>query len=271
MQVALSLPQQYQRRTNVTTMSSKKKGYAFGFIGNNHQEKITAAVPPASETAKKQPPSPLMFGGKVLASQSISNAIYKENVDENKYFKSAFVYEFPSLHQAKAWYHHHHHDDASGSRTSNSSPTESLTKKPSASLEAATTMTTMTTTTTPEDDGILVVMEGDEYGDEFHGFSLFFIKVEDKEKFATYNPNESLKHYKSKRNAIKIVDAPIFVSGVTAATNSTEHYDMAVLIGFRTANEGKTWLESNEYKYPHGILRMETTSGYGIIISSSSK
>ena len=87
-------------------MSNKKKGYAFGFIGNN-QEKIAAAAPlPAETIKKKQPPSPVTFGGKIIANESVSSAIYKENVDDNKYFKSAFVYEFPSLHQAKAWYLH---------------------------------------------------------------------------------------------------------------------------------------------------------------------
>lgn len=134
-------------------------------------------------------------------------------------FSTAFIYEFPSLNNAQEWQRHR-------------------------GMQGG--------------DDLTVVLEDEEFGSDFRGFSIFFVKVEDWEKFAKYNPNESLSRYVSKRSAVKIADVP-------DATGAVKKFDAAVLIAFPTAETGKTWLESDEYK-PQGDLRKETSSGHGIVI-----
>lgn len=174
--------------------------------------------------------SPTSFGGKVLAIQSVEQAAYKENMEG---FTSAFVYEFPTMQNALDWYEA-------------ATPTKS---------EAA------ETNGEEEEDGpITVVLEGEDgqVGD-YKGFSVFFIKVHDKEKFAKYNPKESLATYRTWRIASPVKKASL-------ATTTANEFDMAVLIAFTLPEEGRAWLESEAYKKPHGDLRLAVTSGHGIVI-----
>lgn len=63
------------------------KAYAFGLIGIDSKQQCSSSL--------------AFFGGTMLADQTISCAAYRENVKD---FRSAFVYEFPSLQQANEWY-----------------------------------------------------------------------------------------------------------------------------------------------------------------------
>lgn len=165
------------------------------------------------------------FGGKSLAHQSIKDALFKENVDS---FQSAFVYEFPSLSNALRW-----------------------SKEVAKNQEQATHAV---------DNGPIVIMEDEEFGEALSGYSIFFIKVLDKEKFAQYNPSQSLEPYNHKRVATPIAKAP-------GSNENAKAFDAAVLIAFDSAEDGKAWLESKEYRFPHGELRLQSTSGHGVIIA----
>jgi len=87
--------------------------------------------------------------------------------------------------------------------------------------------------------GPTVVTESNQLLDQFKGFSVFFIKVLNKEAFSSYNPSESLQRYPHAR---------IFVptSRAAAALDGAEKFDASVLISFNTPGEGKAWLETSE-------------------------
>lgn len=166
-------------------------------------------------------PSPSVSSGRVIASQKIAKTNYEENMQD---FESAFVYEFPTLQDAMDW-----HDKGQDNAESD------------------------------YEQGPVVVSEGEQFGEAFGGFSLFLIKVEDKEKFKAYNPGESLSRYMSKKISVPLSKA--------AASTGTNGFDAAVLIAFPTAKDGEKWLVSDEYK-PQGELRFATTSGHGVVIST---
>ena len=141
-------------------------------------------------------------------------------------FDSAFVYEFPTLNDAVQW------------------------KKDFDALE--------------ENQGPMVVTESQPFDESFGGYSIFFIKVDDKAKFTAYNPNESLEKYRTQR-----LKVPLKQDTTVASPSTKEKFDAAVLIAFDTAEIGKEWLESDEYLKPHGELRLATTSGHGVVISAA--
>ena len=112
-------------------------------------------------------------------------------------------------------------------------------------------------------EGPMVILEGeDDDFDGYSGFSTFFIKVEDKSAFAKYSPVESLQQYNAKRCAVPIDKAVV--------KEDADDFDVAVLIAFPTAERGRAWLESEEYR-PHGELRMATTTGPGAIIGKTNQ
>ncbi|KAL3918536.1 MAG: hypothetical protein SGILL_004191 [Bacillariaceae sp.] len=189
--------------TSSSPATTNMKGYAFGLVTNTEF--------PA--------PSLAPFFGRSIANETIDTAVYKENMHN---FSSAFVYEFPTLQDAKQWYEDSTQQDAHGP---------------------------------------VVLSEGEEFGDAFGGYSIFFIKVEDKESFQKYNPKESLRHYESKPMKVPVAKA-------TCASTAASNFDAAVLIAFKTAQDGKEWLESDEYK-PQGELRLAATSGHGVVIGKA--
>lgn len=102
-------------------------------------------------------------------------------------------------------------------------------------------------------------MEGDDFG-EYGGFSTFFIKVNDRDAFSKYKPDESLKLFGAKRSFVTMDQAPL--------SERADAFDAAVLIAFPTSKDGKAWLESDEYK-SNGELRLATTSGPGALIGKN--
>ena len=200
-----------------TSSQSNMKAYAFGLVPNDTNPQSKDLLNP--------------FGGKVLAQQSTRNALYKENIDT---FRSAFVYEFPSLPDAIRWRQ------------------AQVENRESKEEEAKQT-----------ENGLMVIEESEDLNQTFTGYSVFFINILDKISFAKYDPTQSLEKYKHKRIATPIAKA-------AGASRSAHSFDAAVLIAFDTPDHGKTWLESQEYR-PHGELRMRTTSGHGIVIGRTRK
>lgn len=201
------------------TASTLPKGYVFGF------------VKPISPNFVNYPPlvAPTLtaFGGKMLSTQSIADAVYSEESGGNKdKFQVMYVMQFPSVEKAVDWYH-------------------------SDAYSAAKKLRVETST------GPLAIVEGPDF-ENYSGFLGAFIRIHDPVPFQKYAPSKTLAAYNAKRTYIEATEAVL-------SENFQGQYNAAVLIAFATKSDGKNWMLSEEYT-PDRNLRLSTTSGPCAII-----